>query len=68
MIDEQCDCVCVQVEEYVTPERFAHWEEVGKEMGFVYTASGPLVRSSYKAGKTHTHFCLQLNPLFCYHV
>ncbi|XP_027138167.1 lipoyl synthase, mitochondrial-like isoform X1 [Larimichthys crocea] len=40
----------LKVEEYVTPERFAHWEKVGNEMGFVYTASGPLVRSSYKAG------------------
>lgn len=42
--------VCLKVEEYVTPEKFAHWEKVGQEMGFVYTASGPLVRSSYKAG------------------
>lgn len=33
---------------------FAHWEKVGQEMGFVYTASGPLVRSSYKAGNIHT--------------
>lgn len=41
----------LKVEEYVTPERFAHWEKVGNEMGFVYTASGPLVRSSYKAGE-----------------
>lgn len=44
-------CVWVQVEEYVTPERFAYWEKVGNDMGFVYTASGPLVRSSYKAGE-----------------
>lgn len=48
-----CVCVYIQVEEYVTPERFAHWEKVGNEMGFVYTASGPLVRSSYKAGKRY---------------
>ncbi|XP_063074355.1 lipoyl synthase, mitochondrial [Engraulis encrasicolus] len=41
----------LKVEEYVTPEQFAHWEKVGKEMGFAYTASGPLVRSSYKAGE-----------------
>uniref|UniRef100_A0A8C6UQT2 Lipoyl synthase, mitochondrial n=2 Tax=Neogobius melanostomus TaxID=47308 RepID=A0A8C6UQT2_9GOBI len=41
----------LKVEEYVTPEKFAHWEKVGNEMGFVYTASGPLVRSSYKAGE-----------------
>ncbi|XP_028305114.1 lipoyl synthase, mitochondrial [Gouania willdenowi] len=41
----------LKVEEYVTPEKFAHWEKVGNDLGFVYTASGPLVRSSYKAGE-----------------
>ncbi len=41
----------LKVQEYVTPDKFAHWEEVGKRMGFLYTASGPLVRSSYKAGE-----------------
>jgi len=39
------------VKEFVTPEKFAEWEAVGKELGFLYTASGPLVRSSYKAGE-----------------
>uniref|UniRef100_T1J1Q1 Lipoyl synthase, mitochondrial n=1 Tax=Strigamia maritima TaxID=126957 RepID=T1J1Q1_STRMM len=39
------------VTEYVTPEKFKYWEEVGEELGFAYTASGPLVRSSYKAGE-----------------
>lgn len=37
--------------EYVTPEKFKHWEVKGEELGFLYTASGPLVRSSYKAGE-----------------
>ena len=41
----------LKVQEYVTPEKFKHWETIGNEMGFAYTASGPLVRSSYKAGK-----------------
>merc|ERR1712059_121085 len=41
----------LKVKEYVTPEKFAHWEKVGQELGFLYTASGPLVRSSYKAGE-----------------
>ncbi|XP_072525838.1 lipoyl synthase, mitochondrial [Salminus brasiliensis] len=41
----------LKVEEYITPEKFDYWEKVGQEMGFVYTASGPLVRSSYKAGE-----------------
>ncbi|XP_020286355.1 lipoyl synthase, mitochondrial [Pseudomyrmex gracilis] len=41
----------LKVIEYVTPEKFKIWENVGNEMGFLYTASGPLVRSSYKAGE-----------------
>ena len=40
-----------KVVEYVTPEKFAYWEKRGNELGFLYTASGPLVRSSYKAGE-----------------
>uniref|UniRef100_A0A8C9HP04 lipoyl synthase n=1 Tax=Piliocolobus tephrosceles TaxID=591936 RepID=A0A8C9HP04_9PRIM len=41
----------LKVEEYITPEKFQYWEKVGNELGFHYTASGPLVRSSYKAGE-----------------
>jgi lipoic acid synthetase len=39
------------VREYVTPERFDELGRIGREMGFAYVASGPLVRSSYKAGE-----------------
>ncbi|VDM06866.1 unnamed protein product [Wuchereria bancrofti] len=39
------------VKEWITPEKFEKWREVGDKMGFLYTASGPLVRSSYKAGE-----------------
>uniref|UniRef100_A0A4X2KIN5 Lipoic acid synthetase n=1 Tax=Vombatus ursinus TaxID=29139 RepID=A0A4X2KIN5_VOMUR len=41
----------LKVEEYITPEKFKYWEKIGNELGFYYTASGPLVRSSYKAGE-----------------
>lgn len=41
----------LKVNEYVTPTKFKHWEERGNQLGFLYTASGPLVRSSYKAGE-----------------
>ncbi|XP_022109394.1 lipoyl synthase, mitochondrial-like [Acanthaster planci] len=41
----------LKVSEYVTPAKFAYWEKVGDKLGFAYTASGPLVRSSYKAGE-----------------
>lgn len=39
------------IEEYVTPDKFNYWKEVADEMGFLYCASGPLVRSSYRAGE-----------------
>ncbi|RUS35215.1 hypothetical protein BC938DRAFT_474066 [Jimgerdemannia flammicorona] len=41
----------MKVHEYVTPEKFDMWRLMGEEMGFKYVASGPLVRSSYKAGE-----------------
>jgi lipoic acid synthetase len=41
----------LKVEAWVTPEEFAAYEALGKEMGFRYVASGPLVRSSYRAGE-----------------
>lgn len=39
------------VREYVTPEQFDAYDRLGREMGFRQVASGPLVRSSYKAGE-----------------
>ncbi|KAM3337397.1 lipoyl synthase, chloroplastic [Capsicum galapagoense] len=39
------------VKEFVTPEKFAFWKEYGESIGFRYVASGPLVRSSYRAGE-----------------
>ena len=41
----------LKVVEYVTPEKFDFWKEYGESLGFVYVASGPLVRSSFKAGE-----------------
>jgi lipoyl synthase len=37
------------VQEFITPEQFAKYREIGLEMGFRYVESGPLVRSSYHA-------------------
>ncbi|CUM63014.1 uncharacterized protein PRCAT00000576001 [Priceomyces carsonii] len=41
----------MKVVEYITPAKFDYWKERALEMGFLYVASGPLVRSSYKAGE-----------------
>lgn len=43
----------MKVVEYVTPQKFDQWGEKAKQMGFLYVASGPLVRSSYKAGEAY---------------
>ncbi len=37
------------VERYYTPEEFDKLQALGKEMGFKWVESGPLVRSSYRA-------------------
>jgi lipoyl synthase len=36
---------------YIPPEEFEEYARLGKEMGFVAVASGPLVRSSFKAAE-----------------
>jgi lipoic acid synthetase len=37
--------------EFITPEKFQEYKELGMKMGFRYVESGPLVRSSYHAEK-----------------
>ncbi|MDP3352390.1 MAG: lipoyl synthase [Flavobacteriaceae bacterium] len=39
------------VKEFITPEQFLKYEEIGLKMGFKHVESGALVRSSYKAQK-----------------
>lgn len=41
------------VARFVPPEEFAAWKREGESMGFAWVESGPLVRSSYHAGKQH---------------
>lgn len=41
----------LKVHRWVAPEEFAEWERFAREIGFLAVASGPLVRSSYRAGE-----------------
>jgi len=41
----------IPVVEFVSVSRFEHYKEIAEEMGFLYVASGPLVRSSYRAAE-----------------
>jgi lipoic acid synthetase len=50
------------VVEFVTPEVFAAYEASGRELGFRYVASGPLVRSSYRAGELFMKGVIESRP------
>ena len=39
------------VQRFVSPEEFRQWRQRAEDMGFAYCASGPMVRSSYRAGE-----------------
>ncbi|EQB65096.1 MAG: hypothetical protein AMDU2_EPLC00012G0039 [Thermoplasmatales archaeon E-plasma] len=41
----------IEVTEYCSMERFKMFEKIGYEKGFSFVASGPLVRTSYKAAE-----------------
>jgi lipoic acid synthetase len=41
------------VDRWVTPEEFDAWRDVAIDLGFVAVMSGPLVRSSYRAGRLY---------------
>lgn len=47
------------VTQYIPPEKFLFYKEKGMEMGFSYIASGPLVRSSYKASEAFVRELLE---------
>jgi len=41
----------IPITEFVEPQKFEYFKQKAVELGFLFCASGPLVRSSYKAGE-----------------
>jgi len=41
----------IPLTEYVSPGTFEHYKQLADGLGFLYVASGPFVRSSYRAGE-----------------
>ncbi|MCO5143842.1 MAG: lipoyl synthase [Oligoflexia bacterium] len=41
----------LEVKDFIHPDQFAKYQKIGMDLGFRYVASGPLVRSSYRAGE-----------------
>ncbi|MBC9957566.1 lipoyl synthase [Yimella sp. cx-51] len=42
------------IDRWVKPQEFVHWSDVARDLGFVGVMAGPLVRSSYRAGRLYT--------------
>lgn len=53
------------VVDYVYPDTFQRLRRIGEEMGFLYVASGPLVRSSYKAGEFYLEKIIRRKSVIC---
>jgi lipoic acid synthetase len=51
--------------EYVQPSQFERYKTLGEELGFGYVASGPLVRSSYRAGEFFVRSAIENGPREC---
>ena len=51
------------VADYVSPEKFEFYKAMGEDIGFSYVASGPFVRSSYRAGELFVKNVLKNNGL-----
>ncbi len=47
------------VQRYPEPVEYKNWEEYALSLGFLGIASGPLVRSSYRAGELYRAACLR---------
>lgn len=52
------------VDRWVTPDVFAQYAAAGADMGFAWVESGPLVRSSYHAGKQYQAASSRLSALY----
>ncbi len=42
---------CLPVKEFITPEKFEEYKQLGMSKGFKFVVAGPFVRSSYKAAE-----------------
>jgi len=49
----------LEVVEYVKPNQFQAYRAIGERLGFRYVASGPLVRSSYRAGEFYIRAAIE---------
>ena len=51
----------IPISEFVSPQKFEYFKQKALEFGFLFCASGPFVRSSYKAGELFIKNILKKN-------
>jgi len=51
------------IDRWVHPDRFAEFDAVARQIGFVGVLSGPMVRSSYRAGRLYDQAIAQRTPV-----
>jgi len=51
----------LKISEYVHPNKFEEYRKTGEKIGFAFVASGPFIRSSYKAGELFVKHILRKN-------
>lgn len=53
----------VSVKQYIEPSQFDHLAAIAKSHGFLYVASGPFVRSSYRAGELFIQSLVKMSSI-----
>ena len=53
----------IAITKFISPEKFEYFRQKALEMGFLFCASGPFVRSSYKAGELFVKSVVKKNEL-----
>ncbi|MBS3114151.1 lipoyl synthase [Candidatus Woesearchaeota archaeon] len=53
----------IAVNNYIKPEKFEYFKQKALELGFLFCASGPFVRSSYKAGEMFVKNIVKKNKI-----
>ena len=51
----------IAITKFVSPEKFEYFKQKALEMGFLFCAAGPFVRSSYKAGELFVRNVIKRN-------
>lgn len=56
----------ISINNFVEPQKFEYFKQKALELGFLFVAAGPFVRSSYRAGEFFMKNLINKNKIFTY--